>query len=196
MPEVVAEMGNGGHDFKTSLMAGFEEFCEMRKTALCRLFCPFLQPCIQMNADTDDHGEERIPFPGMDSHIVQMVVVKDTVIYPFAGSAVIVNLLIFFRAACNGRIKTDIPFRFCVNAPAIRGRGAFFLIGAGIRFPTGKRAAPFAGMRLPAVAPVDHTQPCHAQWGAIRINGYGVRNGIRPATVCIEVDKRADAPFL
>lgn len=149
-----------------------------------------------MNADTDDHGEEGIPFAGMDSHIMQMIVVQDTVIYPFAGSAVIINLLIFIRTACNGRIKPDVPFRFCVNAAAIRGRRAFLFTGAGIRFAAGKGAAPFAGMFLFAVAPVDHTQSCHAQRGAIFVNGYEVRNRIRSSTVRVEVDKGPDVPFL
>lgn len=120
-----------------------------------------------MDADTNDHGEEGIPFPGMDAHIMQMIVVKDTVIYPFAGSAVIVNLFIFIRTARNGRIKTDIPFRFCVNAPAIRGRRTFLFTAAGIRFAAGKGAAPFAGMLLFTVAPVDHTETGHAQRGAV-----------------------------
>lgn len=88
--------------------------------------------------DADDHGKEGIPLLGMDSHIMQMVVIKYTVIYPFTGSTVIVNLLIFICAACDRRIKADIPFRFCVNAPAIRGRRTFFFMGAGSRFAAGK----------------------------------------------------------
>jgi len=121
MPEVAAERSNGRHDFKASLMAGSEKFCEIGKTALRCLFCPFLQSCIQMDADTDYHGKDGIPLPGMDPHIMQMVVVQDTVIYPFAGSAVIVNLLIFIRTSGYRSIESDVPFRFCVNAPAIRG---------------------------------------------------------------------------
>lgn len=194
MPKVAAEIVSGGHDFKTSLMAGFEKSMNYEK--LYRLHCAFLQPCIQMDADTDDHGEEGIPLSGMDSHIMQMVVVEDAVIYPFTGSTVIINFLIFIRAACNGRIKTDVPFRFCVNAPAIRGRRTFLFTGAGIRFAAGKGTAPFAGMLLFAVAPVDHTQPCHAKRGAVCVNGYGVRDGTRFSAVRVEVNEGADLPFL
>ena len=91
-----------------------------------------------MDADTDDHGKEGIPLPGMDSHIMQIVVVKDTVVYPFAGSAVMVNLLIFIRTACNRRVKADIPFRFGVDAPAIGRRGAFLCAGTRSRPAAGK----------------------------------------------------------
>ena len=195
MPEAAAEMISEWHDFKTSPMAGFEELYEMRKTVLCRLFCPFLQPGIQMDADTDDHGEEGIPLPGMDSHIMQMVVVQNTVVYSFAGSAVIVNFLIFIRTSGYRSIESDVPFRFCVDTAAVRRGRTFFPAGAGSCFAAGKWAAPFAGMLLSAVAPVDHTEPGHAQGCAVIINGDGIRNGIRPAPVGVQVDKRADVPF-
>lgn len=149
-----------------------------------------------MDADTNDHGKEGIPLPRMDSHIMQMVVVQDAVVYPFAGSTVIVNPLIFISAACNGRVKADIPFRFGVNAPAIRGRGTCLFAGAGICSAAGKRAAPFAGVLLFAVTPVDHTETGHAQGSAIIINSDGSGNRIRPAPVYVQVDKRADVPFL
>ena len=35
-----------------------------------------------MDVDADDHGEKRIPFSGMDSHIMEMVVIQNPVVYP------------------------------------------------------------------------------------------------------------------
>lgn len=71
MPGVVAEIVSGGHVFKTSLMAGFEkDSVKYEKQSLCSLFCPFLQPRIQMDADTSNHGKEGIPLPCMDPHIM------------------------------------------------------------------------------------------------------------------------------
>lgn len=55
-----------------------------------------------MDVDADDHGEKRIPFSGMDSHIMEMVVIQNPVVYPFAGSPVVVNLLVFIRAPRDG----------------------------------------------------------------------------------------------
>ena len=52
-----------------------------------------------MNIDADDHSEERIPLSGMDAHAVQMVIIEHPVIYPFTGSTVVVDLLIFLRAS-------------------------------------------------------------------------------------------------
>ena len=76
MPDIAAEDFNGGHDFKTSLMAGFETKCPVKsKTGLCFLLRAFLQPGIQMDVNADDHGEERIAFPGVDAHIMKMVVI-------------------------------------------------------------------------------------------------------------------------
>lgn len=115
-----------------------------------------------MDVDTNDHGKKGIPLSGVDTHVMQMVIIEDPVIYPFARSPVIVNLLIFLRPPWNRSIETDVPVRFCVDTAAIGGWGAFLFAGAGIRFAAGKRAAPFAGMLLLTVAPVDHAEPGHA----------------------------------
>ena len=77
MPNIAAKEFNGGHDFKTSLMAGFERGFYAFKVMLylCFLFCPFLQPCVQMDADADNHGEEGIAFSGVDAHVMEMVII-------------------------------------------------------------------------------------------------------------------------
>ena len=46
---------------------------------------------IQMDADTDNHSEERIVFSGVDPYIMKMVIIKPPVIYLFAGSMIILN---------------------------------------------------------------------------------------------------------
>ena len=115
-----------------------------------------------MDVDADDHGEKRIPFSGMDSHIMEMVVIQNPVVYPFAGSPVVVNLLVFIRAPRDGGIKADIPFRLRVDASAISRRRTFFFTWTGIHLATGKRAAPFPGMFLFDVSPVDHVVASHA----------------------------------
>ncbi len=68
---------NGGHDLKTSPAAGFERRLCKFKAILCLrfLFCQFLQPCVQMNADADDHGKEGITLPGVDAHIMKVVII-------------------------------------------------------------------------------------------------------------------------
>lgn len=149
-----------------------------------------------MYIDADGHGEEGIPLSGMDAHIMKMVIVEDPVVYPFAGSAVIVDLLIFSRSSRHRSIEADVPFRLGIDTAAIGGLGAFLFTGTGICFATGKWAAPFARMLLFTVAPVDHAETGHAQGCAIMVNGDGVGDGIRPAPVRVEVDKRADIPFL
>ncbi len=196
MPDIAAKESNGGHGFKTSLMAGLEkEFSKVHKLSLRFLLCSLLQSCIQMDADADDHGEERIAFPGVDAHIMKMVIIEHPVIYPLAGSTVIVNCLIFLRPPCHGSIEADIPVRLGVDAASIGGGRAFLPAGAGSRFAAGKRTAPFAGMLLLTVPPVDHAGTSHTQGSAIIINGDGAGDGIRPAPVRVEVDKRTDIPF-
>lgn len=197
MPNIEAKEINGGHDFKTSLLAGFERGSgKVQKLNLCFLLHTFLQTCIQMDVDTDDHSKEGIVLSGMYAHIMQVVIIKNPIIYPFTCSTVIVYILIFIRTSGNRSIEPDVPVRFCVNTTTIRRCRAFLFAGTGRRFAAGKRAAPFAGMFLFTVPPVDHAEPGHAQWCSISVNGYGVRDGTRAPPVRVEVNKRADVPFL
>ena len=149
-----------------------------------------------MDTDADDHGKKGIALPGVDAHIMKIVIIQHPVIYPLTGGPVIVGFLIFLCPPRDRGIQTDVPVRFCVDTAAVRRGRTFFLTGAGAHFAAGERAAPSAGMLLPAVAPVDHAETGHAQGSAVLINGDGVRYGSRPAAVGIQVNKRADPPFL
>ena len=160
------------------------------------MLCALLQPGIQMNIDADDHGEERIPLSGMDAHAMKMVIIEHPVIEPFAGSTVVVDLLIFFRTSGHRGIEPDVPVRFRVDTAAIGRWGTFLFTRAGIHFATGKRAAPFTGMLLFTVPPVDHTVPGQAQGSAVFVNGDRIRNGRWPAAVIIQVNEGAYLPFL
>ena len=197
VPDIAAENFNKGHDCKTSLMAGFKTGTQKRfKTGLRFFLCPFLQPGIQMDVDADDHSEEGIAFSGMDAHIMEMVIIKNPVIDPFAGSAVVVDQLIFIRPPGDRSIEPNIPVRFCVDTAAIGRWRTFLFTRAGPHFATGKGTAPFACMLLFTVPPVDHTETSHAQGSAVFVNGDGIRDGLRPAAVIIQVNERAYLPFL
>ncbi len=76
MPDIATKVTNGGHGFKNSLMAGFEKgFRKVQKLNLWFLLRKHLQACIQMNIDADNHGEEGKAFPGVDAHIMEMVII-------------------------------------------------------------------------------------------------------------------------
>lgn len=149
-----------------------------------------------MDIDADDHGEEGIPLPGMDAHAMQMVIIEYPVVYPFARSAVTVGLLIFLRSPRDRGIEPDVPVRLGVDTAAIGGGGTCFPAGAGSYFTAGKGTAPFTGMLLFTVPPVDHTVTGHTQGSTIFINGDGLGDGFGPAAVHIKVNKRTDIPFL
>ena len=149
-----------------------------------------------MNIDADDHGEERIPLSGMDAHAMKMVIIEHPVIYPFAGSTVVVDLLIFLRASGYRSIEADVPVRFCIDTPAIGRRGTFLFTRAVIHFAAGKWAAPFTGMLLFTVPPVDHTVTGQAQGSAVFVNGDRIRNGFWPAAAIIQVNEGSYLPFL
>ena len=76
MPDTAAKEADGGHGLKTSLMSGFENgFGKFPKRSLGFLLCTHLQPCIQMDTDPDDHGEEGVVLPGVDAHIMKVVII-------------------------------------------------------------------------------------------------------------------------
>ena len=158
--------------------------------------CALLQPCVQMDLDADNHSEEGIALFGVYAHTMKMIIIQNPVIHPLAGSAVIVCFLVFCRPSWNGSVKADVPVWFCVDTAAIRRGRAFFLTGTGTHFAAGQRAAPFTGMLLSTVPPVDHAQASHAQGSAVLINGNGAGDGVRPPPVGVEVNKRMDFPFL
>lgn len=149
-----------------------------------------------MDADADNHGKEGIALSGVDAHIMEMVIIQHPIVQPLTGSAVVVNLLILFGSSWNRSVETDVPVWFCIDTTAIRRGRACFTAWSGIHTAADQRAAPFARMLLPAVSPVDHAEACHTQRGAVLINDDGVRDGIRAASVTVEVDKGADSPFL
>ncbi len=122
-----------------------------------------------MDIDADNHGEEGVSFSDMDAHILQMVIIEHPVIDPFAGGAVIVDFLILFCSPWDRGIEAKVPVRLGVDAAAIGRRGAFLLTGAGVSLAAGQRTAPFTGMLLFTVSPVDHPQASHAQTGEYRL---------------------------
>ncbi len=127
---------------------------------------------------------------------MQTVTIQHSVVDPFTGSAVVVNLLICIRSTSNRGIKADVPIRFGIDTATIRRGRTCFLTSAGIDFVAGKGATPFAGMLLFAVSPVDHAESSHAQGCAIFVNGEGIRDGCRASAVVVEVDERVDVPFV
>lgn len=73
----------------------------------------------------------------MDLHIVQLVIIQDPVIDPFAGCPVFIGVFIFRCSPWDRGVKADVPVRLCINTAAVMGRGAgiptgteFFLLQA------------------------------------------------------------------
>lgn len=123
-----------------------------------------------MDVDSCNHGEEGIPLFGMDPHIMQVIVIEDPVIHTLGACAVIIDFPVFFRAPGYRSVQADIPIGFRINAVAIGGRGTGDFAGTLFFPPRGYRTAPFAGVPVRAVSPVDHAQACLAERSAIGIN--------------------------
>ena len=112
-----------------------------------------------------------------------MIVIQDPVIHTLRTCPVVIDSFELCRAAGNGGIEADIPFRFCINTAAISGGGAGIFGGATVFLAAGHWTTPFDPAAAGASAPVDHPAVGLAQWGTICVNGDFAGNRIRPSAV-------------
>ena len=77
-------------------------------------------PCVQMDADPNDHGHERVMLFGMDHHGMKTVMVQNTVVDPFRAGTVIIGIFPLLCSPGNRSIQPDIPFCFGMESPSIR----------------------------------------------------------------------------
>ena len=118
-----------------------------------------------MDVDAGDHGEKRIPFPAVDPHIMQMIVIQNTVIYPLRTGAAVVDPPVLFRTPGNGGIEPHIPGGLRIDAAPIGRRGAGFIEGTALYFLTGSGTAPFTSAAPGTETVVDHAQASLAEGG-------------------------------
>ena len=69
-------------------------------------------------------------------HVLQAVVVKDTVVDTFTGCALTVYFPVFFGIPWNPWAETELPIILYINGASIAARGTFFRMGTGIYAPT------------------------------------------------------------
>lgn len=61
-----------------------------------------------------------------DFHFLQMVIIHDTVIYPFTCSAFTVNSFVFVTVPGNPGMEPEAESSFYINGPSITALGTFF----------------------------------------------------------------------
>ncbi len=145
-----------------------------------------------MDADSDHGGHERVVFFRMDHHAVQAIIVEDSVVDPFRCSTLVVDFFIGIRAARDIRIQAYIPFGPGLDDPAIFGRStAVFTFGTMV---FSKRTPPHEVAAGLVIAVGNHTQFFLTERRPILINGYCVRDCLRPSAFIVKVDKCPDLP--
>lgn len=109
-----------------------------------------------------------------DFHFLQMVIIEDTVIYPFTGGTFTVNVLIFFTAPGNPRMESETAFCFYVNGPPITALGKFFQATACLDAAAFQRAAVLFSAFSLVISPAAHLIAGHAQ----RMSGFNFKNSL------------------
>lgn len=145
-----------------------------------------------MDADTDHGGHERVMLFCMDHKAVQAIIIQDPVVDPFRCRTLVINLFIGFCPAWDIRIQTDIPFGPGLDDPAIFGRGTAVPAFGTMIFP--KRAPPHEVAAGFVISVWDHTESLLTDGCSVPVNGYRIRDRLRPPAFIVKVNKRPDLP--
>ena len=125
-------------------------------------------PSIKMNINGSDNREKSNAF--FAANMAVTVVVEQSVIDSFGGSAFVESELPLFRAASNAGKQSQIPRGFSVNGSAIfrwRTRGANM---GSLNFTGMTRTAPLDTAPVGTKPPVAHFVPCLADGYAVTID--------------------------
>ena len=76
-------------------------------------------PCIQMNADADQHGPKWKMIPAPYSKMLETVIIQYPVIYAFTGSTLSVNILKFVWIPGNTGMKTQVFIVFDIYSASV-----------------------------------------------------------------------------
>ena len=121
-----------------------------------------------MNTNSDYHCPKGVVIITTDFKRQQMIVIQDTVIYPFTGSTFFVDRLILFTVPRNPGRKPEIRMERKINRTTITAFGAFRRTVALRDSAAGHRAAVFLGLLVFIKAPAAHPETSFAE----RMSGF------------------------
>ena len=157
---------------------------------------PGFLPGIQMDADPNQHRPEGEMTITPDFQAKKMVVVQDSVIYPFTGCSLRVNVFELFAVPWDGRKVTEICICLKVQSTAVFAGGACFLTFEGINSATGEGATVFLSLFLAVIAPGTHLMPFHAMRVAVFVDRNILRDTVAGFIPGIDVNEGVDPPSL
>ncbi len=126
-------------------------------------------PCIQMDADPNQHSPEGKVVFSPYFQMLQAVVIEDAVIYPLTGSALTVNILVLLGTPWDTGMEAQVCMVLYVDGAPIAARGTFCGMRAFLDAATFQRAAVFAGVLLGVIPPWAHFVPCPAERMAVLV---------------------------
>jgi len=109
-----------------------------------------------VNTDANDHCPEGIMIISTNHHLLQMIVIQNTVIYALTGSAFTVDGTVKISATWDTWMKAQVSADFKVNSPAIAAVGTFTDARAFADLAAFVRAAVFDGVFYFIITAVIH----------------------------------------
>jgi len=125
-----------------------------------------------VHIDASEDSEEGMFGTITDVHLMKMIIIQCTVIDPFSGGPVLIDLLPSFRTVGERAACTDVITIVDVSHSAI-GRGAAFIeMITGIDLSHDERASVLLSASLDVIAKADHLLTAGTDRDAIFINGF------------------------
>jgi len=125
-----------------------------------------------MHIDASEDGKECMLGTITDVHLMKMTIIQCTVIDPFSGGPVLIDLLPAVRTVGERAACTDVITIVDVSHPAI-GRGAAFIdMTTGIDLSHDERASVFLAAPLDVISKRHHLLAAGTDRDAILVNVF------------------------
>ncbi len=141
---------------------------------------------IKVYAYADEHTPEGEMVRSTYFQMLQAVVIENTVIYPFAGSAFFVDIFVLLGIPWYARLETQAAVVFDVDGASIAARGTFRSMSAFLNAAAFQWASVFMGIFDRVISPWAHFVSCFAK----RMTFFAKSNVIRGISgrLCPAVD--------
>lgn len=155
--------------------------------------CSFIS-CIKVYAYAYEHSPKRKMVPAAYFQMLQAVIVQDTVIDPFACSALTVDCYILLRTSGDTWLETQVTAVLYVDSTPIAAGRAFFSMGTGSNATTSEGAAVFMRVFDRVISPWAHFMSSPAERMAVFVESNVIRRIFRSLGATININQRIDIP--
>lgn len=149
-----------------------------------------------MDAYPDDHRPKGKMIIAADFKILKMVVIQDTVIYPFTGRTFTVNGFVLVTIPWNTRMEPEVGTVLYIDSPSITAPAALRREGTLSNPVACKGAAVFLCILVFVISPATHVMAGSAQRMGLFIQGDIIRKPVGGTAPFVDIDQGIYVPVV